>query len=283
MTAMQREGAFLDQPHPTLYPCVWGADEKMRPEANRAFSRAVLDLLEAEWPDARQWVRFAVIGSGASYNWAEEGDIDFQVWVSEDGVLPAVRRLIVANLLHLTCADFGLATPDCPGTMGVQFYAKPGRGTEAENLAGQPYACYDVDLDRWLVEPIPLTPELYGDLFLLSLPQAEQVANEAEDLLADYDRARRDADYWVALNRLNLAESNPAFEERATAAQARMVDAHAAVKAMLRQLMGNRQQAYTETGRGIYDERDAVWKLLEVWGIADRLKHIGQGQPGVEG
>lgn len=275
---LQREANFLERPHDRLYPCVWGEDERMRPEARDLLSRAVLDLLEAEWPHAREFVRFAVIGSGASYNWDETGDLDFQVWVSDADALPQVRRLIVANLLHLTCADFGLATADSPGAMGVQFYAKPGRGTPEENLAGQPYACYDVDRDTWVVKPIPLTPELYGNLFLLAEPRAQEVANEAEDLLADYDRARRDHEYWSA-----LSLQAPGFETRLAQAASNLASTHSAVKAMLKQLMGARQEAYTETGRGIYDERDAVWKLLEVWGITDRLKHIGQGTPGVAG
>jgi hypothetical protein len=280
---LQREANFLERPHDRLYPCVWGDDEQMRPEARERLTSAVLDLLEARWPDARQWVRFAVIGSGASYNWDETGDIDFQIWVADAEALPQVRHLIVDNLMHLTCADFGLATADYPGTMEVQFYAKAGRGTEAENLSGQPYACYDVDLGRWLVKPIPLTPELYGNLFLLVEPRAQQVADEAERLLGDYDRARASADYWVALNGISLANGSPAFEERAQVARAALVQAHAGVKALFKQVFRDRQDAYTPTGKGIYDERDAVVKLLEVWGIFDRLKHIGQGRPGVAG
>lgn len=273
-TAMQREAGFLDQPHPTLYPCVWGPDEQMRPEARERFLRALLDLAEPLWPDVRSWLRFAVIGSGASYNWAEDGDLDIQVWVADEDRLRDVRRLIVGNLLGKTCADYGLTTTDCDGAMEVQFFAKPGRGTIGENLHGQPYACYDMDLDRWLVHPIPLTPEMYGDLFALVYDRAEEVAAEAEALLARYDRARRDADYWTNLNR-----RGGGFEDYVAQAQARLVERHEDVKALYKQLAEQRANAYTKRGKGIYDEQDAIWKMLEVWGINPRLKNVAQGQP----
>jgi hypothetical protein len=271
---LQREAGFLTSPHPVLYPCVWEAGGGMRPEARDRILRTFLDLAEVQWPDVRSWVRFAVIGSGASYNWDEDGDLDVQVWVADEDRLADVRRLIVAHLLHRTCADLGLTTIDCQGRMEVQFFAKPGRGTVEENLAGQPYACYDMDLDRWLVDPIPLTPDLYGNLFLLVEPRAEEVAAEAEVILAAYDRARRDADYWVSLSALG-----PGFEERATRAQHRLVERHAEVKALYKQLVAGRSGAYSAEGRGIYDERDAIWKLLEVWGINPRLKNVAQGTP----
>lgn len=271
---LQREAGLLDLPHERLYPCVWGGDERMRPEARDRFLSAFFSLAEPLWPDVRTWVRFAVIGSGASYNWAEDGDLDIQVWVSDESRLRDVRRLIVGNLLGKTCADYGLTTPDCSGAMEVQFFAKPGRGTPEDNLAGQPYACYDIDLDRWLVEPIPLTPDLYGDLFLLVKDRAEEVATEAEGLLAAYDRARHDADYWTTLHALT-----PRYEEQVDQAQRRLVERHADVKALYKQVAGERMDAYTETGKGIHDERDAIWKMLEVWGINPRLKDVAQGQP----
>lgn len=276
---LQREANFLEAPHPTLYPAVWDADEQIRPEAKVAFIQTFLAVTEPVWPDIRQWVRFAIIGSGASYNWDETGDIDVQVWVSDSTKIHDVRHLVASTLMDKTCASLGLATSDCSGAMAVQWYAKSGRGTAKENLAGQPYACYDLDANRWLVHPFPLTPEYYGDLFSLVLPRAEEVAAEAGPLLADYDRAVKDREFWASL----AAETSGRYADRVRVAEANLVKAHAAVKALFLTVAKGRTDAYSPGGQGIHDERDALVKVLEVWGVFDRLKHIGQGRPGVVG
>lgn len=268
---MRRESGVLDQPHPTLYPAIFGPDGQMLPQARLAFIAKFFEVVQPVIPDIRNYVRFAVIGSGACYNWDEDGDFDIQVWVSDEEALPEVRRLIVKNLLGLKASDFGL-----DGTMEIQFYAKPGRGTPEENLEGQPYACYDLDLDKWLVEPFPLTPEMYGDLFLLVEPRADEMAREADELLAEYERTRRDVEYWTA-----LGERDAGYEERITRARVRMKLAYDAAKAYFNQMMLMRGEAYKPGGRGIFDDRDAIWKLLEVWGVKDRMKNLAHGKPGV--
>ena len=274
MAQIQREANFLDPPHEVLYPCVWGPDEQMLPQARSIFISTIMGMVTERWGMDRSWIRFSVIGSGASYNWDETGDIDIQVWVSDESRLVDIRRFIVANLLHRTCADYGLATPDCAGAMEVQFYAKAGRGTPTENLAGQPYACYDIDLDRWLVRPIPLTPELYGDLFLLVEDRAEQIATEAEDAIAAVDRARLDVGFWAG-----LASESEIFSGRHEVAERNLVRRLGEAKALFDQIFKGRQEAYSPEGHGIYDERDAIWKLLEVWGITPRLKEIAHSKP----
>lgn len=258
---------FLDRPHDSLYGPVWTEDNQMRPEARDAFRDTLLDLITPQYPDAREWIRFAVIGSGASYNWDESGDIDIQVWVSDESKLADVRRAIVKNLLGTTCADLGLTDPPGDGSMEVQWYAKPGRGTPQDNMDGQPYACYDIDLDVWLVEPYPLTPEMYADQFMLVEDQAAEIATEAELLLGRFTRAESDLDYWTALVSLS-----PNYQSRVEAAERRLAEAKADLKAFYQQLVGARGEAYQRGGKGIHDERDAIWKLLQVWGIMDRLK-----------
>lgn len=278
--ALQRQGAFLEPPKDRLYPCVWTEDNGLRPEARRAFESHVYGILEPTFPDAREFVRLAIIGSGACYNWSEAGDLDVQLWVADEERLPAVRRLVIDQMNGFTCADFGLATDDCDGAMEVQFYAKPGFGSPRENREGQPYACFDLGSQDegygWVVEPYPMPPEMYANQFLLVAPRAEEVAAEAEALVARYERTRRNADYWAA-----LAALTPGYEERATEAQLAMREAHTAVREFFRQFSGDRMGAYGPEGFGIHDERDAIWKLLEVWGLTKRVKTIAQGKPGV--
>jgi hypothetical protein len=243
----------------------------MLPEARQAFIGRFLEVVLPVYPDIRDVVRFAAIGSGASYNWDEAGDFDVQVWVANDDLVAEIRRLIVAELLDKTCEDFGL-----DGTMGVQYYAKLGRGIFEENLSGNPYACYDIDLDKWLVEPFPMTPEFYGDLFLLVTSRAEEIAQEADILLSAYERDRRDVEYWSA-----LAAEADGYEYQVEASQANLRESWDRAKAFFHQMMLMRKRAYEPGGKGVFDDGDAIWKLLEVWGITPRLKTLAHGEPGV--
>lgn len=277
--SMQKQADFLAPAHPTLYPCVWGADEQMRPEAKAIFTKTFLDVVTPQFPDIRSQIRFWVIGSGACFNWDEDGDIDIQIWIADPDILVPVRALIGHNLYGKTCADYGLSTPDCPGRMSVQFYAKTGRGTAAENLAEEPYAAYDIDKDSWLVKPVPMTPEMYGDIFLLVEPRAQAIAAEADDALAAYERALKDSAFWSGLE---AEHDDPRYAQQAAQSRQVLTDRWNAVDVLYKQIFAGRQQAYTPTGLGIHDDRDAIVKLLEVWGIWERLKHVGQGSPGVE-
>lgn len=269
MITMWRQAVkFIERPHDRLYGAVFDEDNRMRPEARDVLRDTFLDLITPDHPDVREWVRFALIGSGASYNWDEAGDLDVQIWVSDESKLRDARRVVINNLVETyTCADLGLTDPPGDGSMDVQWYAKPGRGTPEDNMAGQPYACYDIDLDMWIVEPYPLTPEMYADQFILVEEQAIEIAAEAEQLLGVHSRTQHDVNYWRA-----LSYQNPNYQSRVKAAERRHEEAKADLKAFFGQLKGARQQAYTEEGQGIHDERDAIWKLLQVWGIMDRLQ-----------
>jgi hypothetical protein len=260
-----------------LYPPVFDADGQMLPLARERLIERFMLPASAMWPDIDQWTGFAIIGSGACYNWDENGDLDVQVWVDTDSaaalghdpatILGDVRRFIVRNLLGITCEQLGLLTPEVDGSMEVQWFAKAGRGTPQDNLDGQPYACYDLDAGKWLVEPFPLTPAMYGNLFLLVEPRAQEIAADADILLAAHARARADVAYWGP-----LVDLDATFVERANLARSGLVSAKADVKALLDQLVNARKDAYAAEGQGIHDERDAQWKLLEVWDVLSRLK-----------
>lgn len=262
-------GLFLSQPHDSLYGAAWEPSDGdggwiMRPEAKVAFTETVADLV----PHAVGHMNFAVIGSGACYNWDESGDLDVQVWVDDSTILRDVRRAIVGNLVGTyTCADLGLTSPPGDGSMEVQWYAKPGLGTFEENAEGQPYACYDMQLDEWVVAPYPLTPSMYADQFIAVEGHAEEVAAEAEVLLSLYDRARASALYWSG-----LSATDKMYDGRSADAHVKVLSTQADVKALYDSLKANRAAAYKADGRGIHDERDSVWKLLQVWGIVARLE-----------
>lgn len=250
---------LLREPHDMLYPPVWTLSNEMRSEARAA----IYEYLAKAFVDLDPDIRLAVIGSGASYNWDEDGDLDVQVWCHPD--LVKMLRQRIAPLNNPTTGELGMG-----GRMTVQFYVKPGGGTEAENLAGRPYACYDIDEQRWLVEPKPITPEFYADAIAAILGHAREVAAEAESLIAAYRRTEQAVAYWEETERPDLAA-----QERIE-----LVRLHGEIKALFLTIFRARGDAYSPEGEGINDERDAMVKALEVWGIWGNLKHIGQGKPG---
>lgn len=255
---------FLDPPQQHLYPCFFGPDEKLRPEAREALLQHVLREIPIEYHDK---LNFNLIGDGASYNWHDTGDLDLQIWVngSEEDLL-AIRDAI-RPVNFPTAADLGLGVPGCSGAMEIQYYAKQGEGTTEENLAQKPYACYDVDTNQWVLKPEPITPKHYGELFLEAEPLAQELAIKADQAIADYERAREGEQYWVS-----LAAQYPEFTEQATESQEETLVSLSALRAVYRELMDVRAQAYAPTGEGIYDIRDAARKLLEVWNVWSRIE-----------
>ena len=271
--------AFLAKPHDRLYPCLFEGDQ-MREEARQGLVGHMLPVLESSSPGAREWVRFAVIGSGMSYNWDDRGDLDVQVWVDVDTYASSgktdpenlVKRLrresAPANFPRL--ADIGLATDDCDGKMLVQYYIKPGKGTHDEVRSERPYAAYDLDGGEWIVQPEPITPEFYATLFMAVEKKAERLAEQAGDLFDDLERRTAEATYWDGLLQ---QDPKPTYEEQRDEARLAAEQARAGVVTIFDAVFEGRDEAYGPGGKGIKDERDATEKLLEVWGVFQKLKH----------
>ena len=270
--------AFLAPPHPTLYPCLLDGD-RMRPEARDALIGYIVPILESVESGVRAWVRFATIGSGVSYNWDERGDLDVQVWIDTAGYVAAggedpegliVRlRTAIIEANYPTCADLGLATPDSVGALKVQYFAKAGTGTREDNLSEQPYGCWDIDGDEWVVRPEPITARFYGEAFLAAHADAVAISERAAGPLATLERAVRDARYWDALSR---ATGEPSFAERAGRSREEAAAARDTVWHLFDAVVVSRDAAYSPEGRGIHDPRDSTVKLLEVWGVFGALK-----------
>lgn len=281
------EVSFLNEPAKELYPPAW-SNGKMRPECKKALKAHVLNAIELEFQNPDKFIYFTVYGSGASYNWAENGDFDVQMWVdidkfndlhendanlSQDDLVAAIRR-IVGPINFPTFADLGVTAPDAKeggsGKMQVQFYPKPGTGSKSENLSSKPYACYDMETDEWLVRPKPIRPEFYGDYFLMIEPKAQDVAVQAEAALDELQRNITDWQFWYSMwKRYNNQKYKQRFEEARDQAE-QFKDT---VKTLFQGVFGGRAEAYSPEGKGIEDERDVLQKQLEVWGIFQRLKH----------
>jgi hypothetical protein len=278
---------FMKEPHSDLYPAAFGDDERMRPKANKAIKAHVLNQLAINhYEDADDWIYFTVYGSGASYNWDEDGDFDVQMWVdyeafntkhpnaafTSDDLLAEVRR-VVQMINFPSFKDLHLDTDDCEGRMLIQFYPKPGKGTEEENLASKPYACYDMETDAWLQKPRPITPTFYGEHFIMVHQKATDIAIQAEALLAELERNTINWQFW---SQMYSQFHNDKYMDEAEESMRNAEAEKEGVKTLFEGVFGGRQQAYSPEGEGIEDERDIVQKLLEVWGIFQKLKHFAR-------
>jgi hypothetical protein len=273
---------FLKEPHDDLYPAAFDGDT-MKPEAIRKVKKHVLDAINKEYRNADEFIYFTVYGSGASYNWDEDGDFDVQMWVSykkflssynkndvtEDDLLADIRRL-TQGINFPSFAELGLKTDDCEGLMLIQYYPKPGEGSREENLASKPYACYDMETKQWLYKPKPITPEFYGEAFMMVYPKAEDIAIQAEGLLDELERNIIDYQFWTLMAE---KDKNDEIQNRIDGAKKDAEGNREGVKNLFENVFQGRSQAYSPEGKGIEDERDVVQKLLEVWGVFQRLKH----------
>lgn len=277
--------SFLEDPHDELYECAWEND-KMKPKAKERIKAHVIDPIhKGGFQDAEDWIYFTVFGSGASFNWDEDGDFDVQMWVdidkyntahdtpmTADDLVKEVRT-IVQTVNFPSFADLDLQTPDCEGKMLIQFYPQPGTGSKDENLAKKPYACYDMETDEWLLHPKPYTSDFYGTHFLAIQSKANDIAVQAEALIDELQRNVLNFQFWSGLwNKYKTEDYQDAASKSQDAAELQKEG----IATLFEGVFGGRVEAYSPEGEGIDDERDATQKLLEVWGIFQKLKHYAR-------
>lgn len=281
---------FLREPKSELYPPLFQGSKTIPVEVRSKLKSHVLNVLELEFVNPDQWIYFTIYGSGISYNWDEGGDLDLQMWVDHekymaqenedltvDDLIAAVRRN-VQQVNFPSFKDLGLESPagaeeEADGSMLIQYYPKPGKGTPEENLASKPYACYDLETDEWLEEPEPIEPTFYGEQFVLLLPKAEDIALQAEALIAEYERDILNWQFWFALD---SQSGNPSYKDQMLESKDRAEQEKAGIKTLFDGVFQGRAKAYSPEGKGIEDERDMIQKLLEVWGIFQKLKHFAR-------
>lgn len=273
------QSGFLMEPHTELYPPIWEG-HKMRPHVKQKIEDYLLQAIsEGGFNSTKTWLKFTAFGSGASYNWNEAGDFDVHIWVdveafnaihpdlnyTSDQLLVALRRLIVP----INSVPLAKITDKPENKMLVQYYPLAGKGTKDECLATRPYACYDMQTDEWFEDPKPITPDFYGEWFLIVEPKARLLANQANSILDSLDLNQIDAMFW---GKLFEKYHNPKYQQQANNSKTLAEQDWATVRTMWKQLFDSRQEAYSPAGGGLNDERDMTGKILEVWGIGSRLK-----------
>lgn len=198
--------------------------------AARAFKR---------WPDWARWSRVYLAGSQASH-WYGNNDLDLLIGVDYDKFRDGRARDERAGMSDaaideiLNAAAHELCDParyfDIDGKRRGPFDSTLYVNHDAYDIRDiKPYAAYDVSLDRWAVEPVEVPDDFGPD----KLPSA------------DFLYARSLADQVKALKKL------PAEQAQGLGS------------ALYDQLHGQRHEAFTGTGQGLYDPRNIAWKYLD--------------------
>lgn len=154
--------------------------------------KAVLDTLGAYWsPQYGQWQDWAKVylaGSGASYWWDSDADLDILIGVDLDRLRqarPANKEVadseIIAHLNKGLQTDLRPTTTDFLGFEATWFI----NGDAYDIEVIHPYAAFDITADEWVVKP-PVLPANWGPD---SIPEetwrrCEQAARSAQEVLS---------------------------------------------------------------------------------------------------
>lgn len=181
----------LTQDH--LDPRVFDGDH-MKPEV-RAYGLKTLDeFWRPLYGDWTQWAVLYLAGSGASYWWAGDTDLDFLIGVDLDRLRQArpankdaTDEEILAHLNAGLISDLRPATPPYQpiagmNPMDVTYYVNPG-SYDIRDL--HPYAAYNVSTDQWAVRPQVVDEAREAHLIPDNVwRMCEAAAREAEQVLS---------------------------------------------------------------------------------------------------
>lgn len=258
---------FDAKPHGTLYPPVF-YKEDMRPEVRGGLTQHIRNILGTVAPYPEEWSRLWVIGSGASYNWSESGDLDVQIWISPTKAPSIDPRVFLTDVRAALEPHRGQSLDDIGlgGAMTLQLFAKLGEGTKQENLDEKPYAAYDLDNGEWAVFPEIMSNAWYADRFEEAELEATKIAEQAEDVLSRINQCQDALQFWI-----DAAADDPRYEDRVQEYITKLTKAQVEAAALYDGLVHERQKAYKPGGSGLDDPRDSVFKVLEMWGVKERL------------
>lgn len=176
-----------------LDPRVFTADQQMRPDV-RAYILTSLDNywtpMFGHWQD---WAKVYLAGSGASYWWDSDSDLDMMVGVDLDRLRAArpanvevpdeqIYQHLNKTLMDLRPSMAGYQPDPGDRPMDVTYFVNPGA---YDVTSIHPYAAYDITEDHWVVKP-PVLPKNWGPDMIpdSTWRRCEQVAREAQYTLS---------------------------------------------------------------------------------------------------
>lgn len=277
--------SYFSKPALGLDPNLFGPNERVRTSVHAL----ILNTLFGYWrtapvavaaPDA--WAQLYLAGSGASYQWnadrsagGEPGDLDVLIAVdwelyyahqTNDAVHFAPPEVVADALnedLHTHLWPRTAHTRIGDTVYELTYYINPMTGPIQ---AIHPYAAYNLTLNRWAVhpDPHPVHPQVAADY------EAVEDDRQAVAALArDYDRA-----FDAVVAAYNSAVGAPVIVN----AEASFAVLVGRASALLEEIHGARNDAFSEHGEGYADNANFRWQAAKANGTIAALRRMaGRG------
>jgi len=218
------------------------------------------------------WTRIWVAGSGVSYQWEANGDLDLMVGVDyvefrranpayaglTDSEIAALLNQLFFDELSTSLGDFPFNTETVH--YEVTAYVNRGVSNHRDGIKSiNPYAAYDVTDDEWAVVPTRAATQLN--------PAWEMTAERDRQFAADLVQ-----EYSSALTQVQNA-TNPAHRTNAESYLNRLMDA---ASGLYDELHEGRRAAFGPAGAGYADFHNYRWQAGKRNGVVQATRKIRQ-------
>lgn len=254
-----RSGYFSTPSH-GLDPHIFDA-EHMKPEVRDWLWRTLTDELAGplDLSGTDNWLYAWVAGSGVTYQWDADrgltGDldvlfgVDYQQFINANAAFRPLTDANIAEWLNSALKERlwpKTSHADINGqTYEVTFYDNPGTGKDIRNI--NPYAAYDLRLDKWAVRP-PTMEYLVSRTFPQEwVYKGNEDQTNAQTLLDAYAGAQWDR------NKRSVGQ---------------------AAKALFDEIHLGRREAFAPGGKGYGDFHNYRWQAAKRSGVVAGLSSI---------
>jgi hypothetical protein len=269
--------SYFSTPETYLDPNLFGANERLRAAVRSGIITTLYSFWRGKLSAPESWSTLYLAGSGASYQWAADrsegdgkpGDLDVLVaiewpkfymhqpdpWIRES---PEEWAADINAALHAQLWPRTAATHIGTGVYELTYYVNPATGPIQ---AIHPYAAYNITEDKWTVRPDrhPIHPQSPADYAAV---QDDYAAVEA---LIDRYRTAHD-------QMLDVHRRSPVSEANALNHQTELNIVVRDAKALLNEIHGARNAAFSEYGEGYASNENFRWQSAKQNGVINALQ-----------
>jgi hypothetical protein len=243
-----------------LDPFLFDGD-RMNSNARMHLLSTISTFISSRYSGVNQWLKAWLAGSGASYRWYANPDLDVLLGIdfvefrrSNPRFSGAGDNEIAHYLNDQMRQDLWPTTANWADRYEVTFYVNP-RSKDIRFI--NPYAAYDLINDEWTVPPTKAPQQIGTDW----QPHAEMYRQRAETVVGRYGDA---------LNELHAAV-NPAHRRDA---EVRLHHAVDQAVAMFESVHAGRKTAFSPVGGGYNDFNNFLWQEGKRAGWLPALRSI---------
>jgi hypothetical protein len=256
--------SYFSNPSTTLDPTIFDDEKRVRSEIRAGLLTPLMAYLEGAFNKPERWVHAWIAGSGASYQWAaarDPGDLDVLLGVDfikfrqHNPGFVGFSDEDTAEFLNANLRE--VLSEHMRGWNGydVTYFINP---DSKDIKAINPYAAYDLTLDRWDVDPDPnqRAPEHHD-----WERRAQADSRMAQDIVARYS---------AAISAVSNAQ-NPAHRMNA---EVRLRDVLGQAEALFNDIHEGRHVAFSRVGKGYADYSNFRWQAGKARGTVQALREI---------